>query len=297
LSFPLAEILFILRTYSLDFLAPSNNHVTRTLSRYHVLVKIILDESFAWVDTLSMSSGHTPRTPLGDQISEKLRDDICSLTLRPNLKLTSQSLVERFAIGQSPIREALSTLTGEGLVVRESRRGFRVLPMSLNDFDQLTSTRLVMETSLLRWALTSPSSDWAFTLKEALNTMILDNHKVGDTRPVDRHWEKCHRHFHFSLINAYASPYYLEFCQRIYNFYDRYRTLGIPRRAFLAVTAEDHREISDSALSLDITKATNILVRHLDDTSNAIRSNIEMSGYVGKGGVITLPDTTNSDEN
>lgn len=255
------------------------------------LKQIDLEAASYWIDTPAMQSNHLPELPLADQIAERLRDDICSLKLRPGLKLTSDSLAERFSVGQSPIREALSTLTGEGLVVRQTRRGFHVLPMSLKDFDDLTSTRMTMETSLLRQTLAYPNPNWTSTLKDALKAMVEDNHKVGDSRPVDRYWEKRHRHFHFSLINAYGSSYYLEFCRRIYNFYDRYRALAIPRRAFLAVTADDHREISDSALSLDISNATNILVRHLVDTSNAIRSNIQISGYADKRGAITVPGT------
>src|SRR5262245_1055433 len=68
---------------------------------------------------------------LTEQVLDRLRDDIVSGRLAASEKLRVQDLSERYGVGASPLREALSRLTADGLVENESNRGFRVAPMSV----------------------------------------------------------------------------------------------------------------------------------------------------------------------
>ena len=54
---------------------------------------------------------------------ELLRADILSCRLPPGSKLKIQELCTRYAVGLGAIREALSRLTSEGLVIAEPQRG------------------------------------------------------------------------------------------------------------------------------------------------------------------------------
>jgi GntR family carbon starvation induced transcriptional regulator len=234
---------------------------------------------------LDMENHHVP---FGDQIVEDVREDIRSLRLLPQSKLKVRLLEQHYKVGQSPIREALSALVGEGLVVRESRRGFRVKPASLRDFDDLTQTRITLETALLQNALAHPRDGWHEQVTSALSAILSNDHQVGDVRPVDREWERDHRHYHFTLIDAYRSPLQTRLLQNIYTQYDRYRLLAIPRRAFLAVTAHDHREMSNLASAGDFEGAKKLLSQHIQDTSAAIRLNIQSGCRVDKDGQIMI---------
>ena len=50
-----------------------------------------------------------------------------------NQALRTEHLAERFGVSATPVREALMSLTGEGLVQLRPGRGFRVVPMSRQD--------------------------------------------------------------------------------------------------------------------------------------------------------------------
>ena len=50
-------------------------------------------------------------------VAQKLREDIRTGALRPAEKLQLRSLCERYGVSSSPIREALSRLTSEGLEI------------------------------------------------------------------------------------------------------------------------------------------------------------------------------------
>jgi GntR family carbon starvation induced transcriptional regulator len=240
---------------------------------------------------LDMENHHVP---FGDQILEDVREDIRSLRLAPQAKLKVRLLEQHYNVGQSPIREALSALVGEGLVVRESRRGFRVKPASLQDFDDLTQTRITLETAMLQNALTHPRDGWHEQVTSALGAILSNDHQVGDVRPVDRKWERDHRHYHFTLIDAYRSPLQTRLLLNIYTQYDRYRLLAIPRRAFLAATAHDHRDMCNLAGSGDFEGAKTLLSRHIRDTSTAIRSNIQNGCRFDRDGYIVIETPSTS---
>ncbi|MGI9492376.1 MAG: GntR family transcriptional regulator, partial [Geminicoccaceae bacterium] len=54
-------------------------------------------------------------------------------------------LRQAYGSGSSPIREALSLLTSDGLVERVDQRGFRVSLVSAETFDELLTTRCWLE--------------------------------------------------------------------------------------------------------------------------------------------------------
>lgn len=220
-----------------------------------------------------------------------LREDILTLALLPGQKLLTEALVARYGAGQSPLREALSLLAGEGLVVRESRRGFRVSGMSLRDLDDLIATRLMVEPAMLERAINVGGDAWAERIRSALEALRPSLQKVGDARPLDRVWEENHRRFHFALLAPDGASLLMDFCRIVYDRYDRYRLLGIPRRAYLAGVADDHAQMAKAAILGDSGRALETLRRHIADTSATVRTNICASAFVDGQGDVHLPPT------
>jgi len=235
-------------------------------------------------------SRREPEEPsIGDRVLSGIRADILSLDLAPGLKLSAEMLVLRYGAGQSPIREALSLLAGEGLVVRESRRGFRVAPMSLPDLDELVASRLLLEPAMLERALAAGDAAWEEELRLALDALRPSLQKVGDARPLDREWEARHRRFHFALVGVSGAGVLGDFCRMLYDRYDRYRLLGIPRRAYLAGVADDHAELVGAAVARDAPRALAVLRRHITDTSAMLRANIVELGLPCTEGAARRP--------
>jgi DNA-binding GntR family transcriptional regulator len=67
------------------------------------------------------------------QAFERLRADILSGQLQPGGRLRIQALSERYQIGATAIREALSRLVTDGLLEVEDQRGFKVGQVSEKD--------------------------------------------------------------------------------------------------------------------------------------------------------------------
>jgi DNA-binding GntR family transcriptional regulator len=76
------------------------------------------------------------RRTLHDELVDHLRDMIVHGDLAPGSKIDEQGLCERFGVSRTPVREALRSLSAEGLVNHQPRRGATVAPMTLSDLEE-----------------------------------------------------------------------------------------------------------------------------------------------------------------
>ena len=74
---------------------------------------------------------------LSEQIYEILRQDILTQKIKCGTKLTLKVLQERFEVSSTPIREALTRLSEEGLMFYYSNIGVRVLEFTSQDLREI----------------------------------------------------------------------------------------------------------------------------------------------------------------
>lgn len=87
------------------------------------------------------------------QAYAQLRRDILTCRLEPGSLIAQGQLVERYAFGLTPIREALKRLEQEGFVRSIPRFGYRITPVSTKDVEDLYDLRGILETGALRLAI------------------------------------------------------------------------------------------------------------------------------------------------
>ena len=90
---------------------------------------------------------------LSQQFYEQLQNEIIEGILKPGQKLKVAPIKERFNIGQSPVREALSRLASFGLVEIENNKGFRVSTISEADIRDTYNTFTHIENMALSLAI------------------------------------------------------------------------------------------------------------------------------------------------
>jgi GntR family transcriptional regulator, carbon starvation induced regulator len=203
----------------------------------------------------------------------RMRSDIVAGVLEPGQKLSFGMLTSAYGVGVSPLREALCLLTGTGLVVFESRRGFRVSRVSAAGLADVVTIRRHIEVYALGLSIDRANDTWRRELAVASEEFSRVAAKAGDQRPISDQWQDIHRHYHFALIGACDSPTLLRFCEQIYDQFDRYRRLTIPVQSFQAGPARDHREITGAALAGDRVRAQALLKRHIEDIAEVVTAN------------------------
>lgn len=89
----------------------------------------------------------TPET-----IAATLRTELMAGVLKPGEVLSQVALSERFGVSRIPIRDALRTLAGEGLVSMEANRGARTISLTAAEIREIYDIRILLECDCLRWA-------------------------------------------------------------------------------------------------------------------------------------------------
>ncbi len=82
--------------------------------------------------------------------TEALRSMIMSGELLPGDRLPENSLTARLGVSRSPLREAMSVLEQEGLIVQAPRRGAVVVPVTAHDIYEIYTLRAQLEELAVR---------------------------------------------------------------------------------------------------------------------------------------------------
>ena len=88
------------------------------------------------------------KRPVGlvEDVYGRIREDIMSLKVPPNTRISVDSLVRELGVSQTPIREALSMLEAHGLVTKQRFIGYCTAPtLNRKQFDDLFEIRLLIE--------------------------------------------------------------------------------------------------------------------------------------------------------
>lgn len=95
--------------------------------------------------------GPAARRVLADEVADALREAITTGRFEPGQRLIEHELATQLAVSRGPVREALSRLSQEGLVVVDRHRGASVATLSGDDADQIYSLRTALEELAVEW--------------------------------------------------------------------------------------------------------------------------------------------------
>lgn len=202
---------------------------------------------------------------------EHIRGDILMGKLKPDERLRINNLSEHYEVGPTAIREALSRLVTDGLVISEDQRGFCVAPVSRDDIIDLTQARVDVEGLTLTKAIELGDVEWESNMLSAFHRLSKCPFPSDDDPERKAFWSETHLEFHRTLISGCRSPWLMKLCGMLYDRSERYRNLAEKRPASTNrdVTVE-HREMMEAALARDAVRATKLLADHFWETTNII---------------------------
>ncbi|MFI8418829.1 GntR family transcriptional regulator [Streptomyces sp. NPDC085479] len=88
-------------------------------------------------------------------VQEAIKHDILTGGLRPGQALVEAELAARFGVSKTPVREALKTLAGSGLVVMSQYKGVTVRTVDADMARAVYDVRLLLEPEAVRRAVAS----------------------------------------------------------------------------------------------------------------------------------------------
>jgi len=102
-------------------------------------------------DAAVIPAAAAPST-LRAHVVRMLKADILSGKYRPGDRLNESQIARELNISRIPVREALSQLQDQGLLMNRERRGMFVTHLGEEEVQQINSLRIVLETEALRLA-------------------------------------------------------------------------------------------------------------------------------------------------
>lgn len=224
------------------------------------------------VPALDIQQSDDRKGTLASHVYDRLRQEIISVAIPPGEKLHIRLLCDRFDVGLSPMREALSRLSTESLVVQNDHRGFSVAPMSAEDLLDITRARCWLNGIAIRNSIQNGDAGWE-------ENVVLSFHRLsrtprfsaGNESERSPAWELAHNNFHKSLISASGSRRLEAYCEHLFDSAERYRHVG--RKAGIKGENRDkeHRALMETVVARDADKAAELIAAHFEHTAELVR--------------------------
>lgn len=219
------------------------------------------------------------------QAYKHLRAEILSCRFAPGRKLVISELVAQSHFSLGAVREALSRLTSEGLVVAEPNKGYQVAPITQADLEDLTRTRIFIELECLADAIAHGDLKWesgiVATLFELSRTDLAD---PDDPAKVSEAWATRHARFHEALVAGCRSAWLLRIREMLYAQSERYRRFSLPLDRHRRDVNAEHQAIADAALARDGAAAAAALRKHLELTTRILMAAETSGGSAERSG-------------
>ncbi|GAP35953.1 GntR family transcriptional regulator [Piscinibacter sakaiensis] len=220
-----------------------------------------------------------PAPPLVDQAFQRLRHDVLTGRHAPGSKLKVDELQDTYGCSSSPLREALSRLSQEGLVRADERRGFRVAAMSAEDLRDITRLRLTLDLPALDEAIRAGDDAWEAGIVAAFHRLEKVESRLSDGPLIlDDGWSALHRDFHAAMLAACASMRLKAWSASLFDQAERYRRFAARHRTQARRKSADHRRLMDATLQRDAATACALLGEHIRGTLRQVEAAFAATG-------------------
>jgi DNA-binding GntR family transcriptional regulator len=199
---------------------------------------------------------------VGEKAYRRIRADIVFGRLPPGRKLKLDSLKADYGPSVSTLREILSRLSSERLVLAEGQKGFEVAPVSVTNLKEIAALRQMLEGHALEQSFRSGDMEWEARVVAAHHRLArMEERMAQGDRSVTEQWKQYDWQFHQTLISACGSKMLVDTHAAVFDKYLRYQMLALSYRGDIA--AREHALLLECALNRDAAKAREVLSRHV----------------------------------
>jgi len=208
-----------------------------------------------------MSEAEVISLSVGETAYQRIRADIVFGRIAPGRKLRLDRMRSEYAIGIGTLREILSRLSAEGLVIAEGQRGFEVPPVTARNLRELAELRLLLERHALEQSFAAGDMEWEGRVVAAHHKLeVIERRLLAGERETEL-WKRYDWEFHQELISACGSRELMHAHAGAFDKYLRYLMIAFSFRGETA--AAEHRRLRDSALARDAGRALAVLEEHI----------------------------------
>lgn len=202
--------------------------------------------------------GSAPKVSTAQRIEQALLEEIGAGELTPGQRLDELGLASRFGVSRTPVREALSRLTAQGVLVQGARRGVFVAEYSREDLSQIFEAMHEIEAACAR-VVSQRLNLLSRAEIEAAQTECLRAAEAGDRAAYLRANEA----FHMAIYRATGNPYMAEIASEFRRRTGPFRAKKFATREDLIASAQSHEELIGHIFSEDGATASQGMRHHM----------------------------------
>lgn len=199
---------------------------------------------------------------LSTKCFDMLTSAILSGEFLPGERLLSEDLKKRYAVGMSPIREALSKLAASRLVTFEEHKGFSVTKLNVAQILDDIKTFVEIECLCLKHAIENSNDLWEEGIVATLHSLS----KMEASKELDYFaWAPINMRFHDALVAACPLQSLMEIRNNLYQRHQYYIMLCYKfiDHAVFHANYQEHQQLAKATLARNTKDALNILTYHL----------------------------------
>ena len=156
--------------------------------------------SATWLDSLSAERSRIGRSSTAARVADALRARVIEGQLLPGTRLSEEEIGEALGVSRNTLREALSQLVAERILVREPHRGVVVATPEVEDVEDVYRVRRLVETAALaRGTGHSPERI------AAVAAAVTEGREAGERGDWDA-VASANQHFHRAVVALAGSP-------------------------------------------------------------------------------------------
>lgn len=158
----------------------------------------------------------------------------------------------------------------------EGQRGFRVAPISLADLEDVTNTRVMLETEALRQSIRHGDVQWEAALVQSYELLTSTERDLAQSGT--ELWERRNKAFHEALIAGFNSHWSKHLLAILYRHAERYRHINFRLTAAHASGRDVHAEHEAIfRAAIDRQEARAALEAHIRLTHDIVRRQADMA--------------------
>ena len=210
-----------------------------------------------------MANMHDTRTAghklsAAHRVEQALIEEISAGELMPGVRLDEVGLAHRFGVSRTPVREALSRLTAQGVLVPGEKRGAFVAEYSREQLSQIFEAMHEIEAACARIAAQRLNL-LARSEIEMFQGDCMKAAEAGDRAAYLRANEA----FHLTIYKATGNPYMAEIASEFRRRTGPFRAKKFESREDLIASAQSHQSLIDDIFSEDSNTASKGMRAHM----------------------------------
>ena len=208
--------------------------------------------------TMARALGEEQKGSAGQRIAACLREEIGAGELRPGQRLDEEALAARFGASRTPVREALSRLSAQGVLVQGARRGVFVAQYSREELAQIFEAMHEIETACARIASQRLSLLARSDIEDAQAACVAAA-QAGDRAAYLRANEA----FHLAIYKATGNPFMAAIASDFRRRTGPFRAKKFNSHKALLASAQSHWALIEDIFSQDSATASKSMRAHM----------------------------------